>query len=162
MREVPRPPAAKLKAAKDLVAELDLKEEERASLEQSFEEVTRDTEQTIVAAGRIRRFINGAGKRFEDLVTKVVINLATEAMASFAAAACSRSSLALCKWSRSVCTSVSNMVLPSAETASAATASSIRNRDESRTTSVNSWRTNLSARSACSRMNPGSICGARS
>lgn len=71
---------AKLKAAHDLIGELDeLSPEQRNRLQESLDQLSRDTPQTEVAATRVKKILLSLGKYSAEAVRKIVIEVASEA-----------------------------------------------------------------------------------
>lgn len=70
---------AKLKAAKELTDLLeDLSPEEREILKKSFDDIVRDTPQTIVAANQFKRLATKAGKIAAEQLRQLVVDIASE------------------------------------------------------------------------------------
>lgn len=70
---------AKLKAAQELADELEgLSQEEREILKKSFDDIVRDTPQTIVAANQFKRLAAKVGKIAAEQLRKLVVDIASE------------------------------------------------------------------------------------
>jgi hypothetical protein len=71
---------AKFQAARDLAMELEgLEPQERERMAASFPDLIADTPQTPVAATRVRRMFEKIGQGANDVLGKLVVDLATEA-----------------------------------------------------------------------------------
>jgi hypothetical protein len=69
----------KLEAARELVQELELAEEDKRTLTQSLDDVVRDTPKTEVASLRIRRLLTKAGQEGAGALKAILIQIATSA-----------------------------------------------------------------------------------
>ena len=71
---------AALSAAKDYTDDLDqLNAEEKITLKATFDDLTSDTARTPVAANRFKKFMKKLGPAAADALTKIMVNVATEA-----------------------------------------------------------------------------------
>jgi hypothetical protein len=68
-----------LTAARDFADELELSDDDKAKLKATFDDLTVDTPRTELAAHRFKRFIQKIGPSAGDVLTKIVVNIATEA-----------------------------------------------------------------------------------
>jgi hypothetical protein len=69
-----------LAAAKEYADEFDeLSNEEKATLKATFDDLTVNTPRTELAAHRFKKFISKIGPVAGDVLTKIIVNVATEA-----------------------------------------------------------------------------------
>jgi hypothetical protein len=68
-----------LMAAKEYADELDLDPEDKAKLKATFDELTVDTPRTELAVHRFKNFVRKIGPTAGDVLTKIIVNVATEA-----------------------------------------------------------------------------------
>jgi hypothetical protein len=68
-----------LAAAKEFADELDLNPEDKTKLKATFDDLTVDTPRTELAVHRFKNFIRTIGPAAGDVLTKIMINVATEA-----------------------------------------------------------------------------------
>jgi hypothetical protein len=68
-----------INAAKEFTDELDLSEAEKVKLKETFTDLTADTPRTEVAAHLFKKFIQKIGPAAGDVLTKIMVNVATEA-----------------------------------------------------------------------------------
>jgi hypothetical protein len=69
-----------LAAAKEYTDELEaLNDDEKATLKASFDDLTVDTPRTELAASRFKRIMGKIGPAAGDVLTKIMVNVATEA-----------------------------------------------------------------------------------
>jgi hypothetical protein len=68
-----------INAAREFTDELDLSEVEKVKLKDTFADLTADTARTEVAAHRFKNFMKKVGPAAGDVLTKIMVNVATEA-----------------------------------------------------------------------------------
>ncbi len=68
-----------INAANEFTDELELSEAEKLKLKETFTDLTADTPRTEVAAHRFRNFMKRIGPTAADVLTKIMVNVATEA-----------------------------------------------------------------------------------
>lgn len=68
-----------LAAAKEFADELELSDDDKAKLKATFDDLTVDTPRTELAAHRFRNFMRKIGPAAGDVLTKIIVNVATEA-----------------------------------------------------------------------------------
>lgn len=66
-------------AAKEYADELELSADDKAKLKATFDELTADTPRTELAAHRFKTFMKKIGPAAGDVLTKIMVNVATEA-----------------------------------------------------------------------------------
>jgi len=68
-----------LEAAKEYADELELPPEERNELKATFDDLTVDSPRTPLAAHRFKKFVQKIGPAAGDVLTKIIVSVATEA-----------------------------------------------------------------------------------
>ena len=70
---------AALTAAKEYTDELDLSQDEKTALKATLRDLTADTPRTELAARKFKGFMKRVGPAAGDILTKIIVNVATEA-----------------------------------------------------------------------------------
>lgn len=70
---------AALATAKEFADELDLEPDDKEKLKATFDDLTVDTPRTGLAAHRFKAFVRKIGPAAGDVLTKIMVNVATEA-----------------------------------------------------------------------------------
>jgi hypothetical protein len=68
-----------LAAAKEFADELEISDDDKAKLKSTFDDLTVDTPRTELAAHRFKKFTQRIGPAAGDVLTKIIVNVATEA-----------------------------------------------------------------------------------
>jgi hypothetical protein len=71
-------------AAKEYTDDLDqLSAEEKKQLKATFDDLTSDTARTPLAANRFKKFVSKIGPVAGDVLTKIIVDFATEAVKKY-------------------------------------------------------------------------------